>query len=98
MRLPTLFKQQRNKSYGYNPRYYSERKERIEQLKREKEAKSSDQSLFRTHGAKSLREDWRRVKSQTMEKNRRIRLVVIFVFLLLFFYTAVKLGALDILL
>jgi hypothetical protein len=33
-----------------------------------------------------------------MEKNRRIRLVVIFVFLLLFFYTAGKLGALDILL
>ncbi|MEJ6545795.1 MAG: hypothetical protein QNL89_05425 [Flavobacteriaceae bacterium] len=98
MRLPTLFKQNSNKSYGYSPRYYSERKERIERLKREKEASTADQSLFRTSGSKSFREDWRRQKSQAMEKNRRIRLAVIFVFLLLAFYTAVQMGGLDILL
>ena len=68
MRLPTLFKQNSNKSYGYSPRYYSERKERIERLKREKEASTADQSLFRTSGPKSFREDWRRQKSQAMEK------------------------------
>ena len=98
MRLPTLFKQNSNKSYGYSPPYYSERKERIERLKREKEASTADQSLFRTSGPKSFREDWRRQKSQAMEKNRRIRLAVIFVFLLLAFYTAVQMGGLDILL
>ena len=98
MRLPTLFKQNSNKSYGYSPRYYSERKERIERLKKEKEAATADQSLFITSGPKSFREDWRRQKSQAMEKNRRIRLAVIFVLLLLAFYTAVQMGGLDILL
>lgn len=98
MRLPTLFKQNRNKSYGYAPRYYNERKERIERLKKEKEAASADQSIFRTHGAKSFREDWRRQKSQAMEKNRKIRLGVIFIFLLLAFYALVQMGGLDILL
>ena len=95
MRLPTLFKLERNKSYGYAPRYYNERKERIEQLKREKEAASASQNIFRTHGPKSFREDWRKAKSQSMEKNRRIRLLVIFIFLLLGFYTAIQMGAID---
>lgn len=98
MRLPTLFKQNRNKSYGYSPRYYNERKERIEQLRREKEATAASESLFRNHGPKSFRADWRAQKSKAMEKNRRLRLAVIFIFLLLFFYTAIQFGALEIVL
>ena len=60
-------------------------KELEAQLKREKEAASATQNIFRNHGPKSFREDWRKAKSQSMEKNRRIRLIVIFIFLLLSF-------------
>ncbi|ETN97061.1 hypothetical protein SAMN04487906_2778 [Zhouia amylolytica] len=89
MRLPTLFKQQGNKSYSYTPRYYDERKERLEKLK-EKHSKKSDREYFEGYRRKSFREDWkanRRVKSNN---NSRVRFVVILILLLMFAYVALK--------
>jgi Flp pilus assembly protein TadB len=96
MRLPTLFKQQKNRTYSYEPRYYNERKERIERLKKEKEARegasTDSKDYFRRNAARSFREDWRRKKSQAQDKNRRIRFFVILIFLFLMFYAAVQSG------
>ncbi|MEB8329593.1 hypothetical protein OO009_09505 [Flavobacteriaceae bacterium KMM 6897] len=94
MRLPSLFKLSRNKSYNYSPRYYNERKERLEKLRKSKEAKP-DQEYFSGYRKKSFREDWRTVKSVQSDRNRRLRFIVILIFLLIFAYAAVKYGKID---
>jgi len=94
MRLPTLFKQNRNKSYNYTPRYYDERKERIENLKKAKAARS-DSDYFKGYRKKSFREDWKTMKSMDRNKNSQFRFFVILIFLLIFAYTAIKYGKLD---
>jgi len=60
MRLPTLFKQPKNKSYNYTPRYYDERKERIANLIKQKEAKTNEE-YFNGYRKKSYRDDWKSV-------------------------------------
>lgn len=97
MRLPTLFKQNRNKAYNYAPRYYNERKERIDKLLREKEARekresASQDDFFTANRKKSFRDDWKTVKSEAETKNSRIRFVVVLIFLLIFAYAAITYG------
>ncbi|MEE9364918.1 MAG: hypothetical protein V3U92_20135 [Cellulophaga sp.] len=89
MRLPTLFRQNRNKSYDYTPRYYNERKERIASLMKAKEAKPN-KDYFEGYRKKSFRDDWKAKKSEEMDKNRKIRFVVIFIFLLIFTYALLR--------
>ncbi|MEK6154928.1 hypothetical protein WIW50_16785 [Flavobacteriaceae bacterium 3-367] len=94
MRLPTLFKQHRNKSYNYTPRYYDERKERIENLRKEKAARS-DTEYFKGYRRKSFREDWKTIKSMDRNRNSQLRFFIILIFLLIFAYAAIKYGKLD---
>ena len=94
MRLPTLFRQGRNKTYNYTPRYYDERKERIANLIKEKDAKA-DKEYFKKYRKNSFRDDWKTKKSIEMDKSRKIRFGFILVFLLIFVYTAIKYGKLD---
>lgn len=95
MRLPTLFKLNRNRSYNYSPRYYDERKERLEKLRKAKAAKP-DQAYFSGYRKKSFREDWKTVKSTESNRNRRLRFYVILIFLLIFAYAAIKYGKIDV--
>lgn len=96
MRLPTLFKQQKNRTYSYEPRYYNERKERIERLKKDKEARehsaADSKDYFTRNASRSYREDWRRKKSVAQSKDRKIRFFVILVILLLVFYATIQGG------
>lgn len=94
MRLPTLFKQNRNKTYNYTPRYYDERKERIENLKQQKEGRTNE-DYFRGYRRKSYREDWKTVRSKKSDKDSRIRLMVIFILLFMFALAAIKYINLD---
>ncbi|WP_340199138.1 hypothetical protein [Ascidiimonas sp. W6] len=89
MKLPTLFKQHRNKSYSYTPRYYDERKERIERLIKSKEVKH-DEDYFEGYRKKSYREDWKAVRNAKADKNSRLRFYVILAFLIMFAAAAVK--------
>ncbi len=97
MRLPTLFKLSRNKSYNYTPRYYNERQERIDKLRKAKAAKT-DQEYFKGYRKKSYREDWKTMKSMDRNKNSRLRFFVILIILFAFAYAAIKYGKLDFLL
>jgi len=45
-RLPSLFKNRRAKSFEFQPRYYSERKERLENLQKQY-AEEQSNTLFR---------------------------------------------------
>ena len=94
MRLPSLFKQHKNKSYNYTPRYYDERKERIENLIKQKEAKTND-DYFGGYRRKSYREDWKSVRNKKTDKDARLRLYVIVILLMMFTYVALRYVNLD---
>ena len=82
MRLPTLFKQNKNKSYGYKPRYYDERKERLDRL-HEKHHGAKDLTSIKGSFKRraSFRDDWKTVTKEADKKESQFRLVVIFVIL-----------------
>lgn len=94
MKLPTLFKQRGNKSYGYTPRYYDERKERLEELKKKHEPRS-DEDYFKGYRRKSFREDWKTQRKSATSLNGRIRFLVILAFLIMFAYVALRTINLD---
>jgi Flp pilus assembly protein TadB len=79
MRLPTLFKQNKNKTFGYKPRHYDERKERLDRLHEKhhgaKDATSIKGSFKRRA---SFRDDWKTVTKEKDEKQSQVRLIVIF--------------------
>ena len=95
MRLPTLFKQNRNNYYNYKPRYYNARKERIENLKKAKEARLSEEKLKGAHRKRNFREEWETMKSMDRSQNSQLRFVIILIFLLFFAYAVIKYGKLD---
>lgn len=84
MRLPTLFKQNKNKTFGYKPRHYDERKERLERLHEKhhgaKDATSIKGSFKRRS---SFKNDWKAEAKETDQKQSQMRLIVIFVLLVL---------------
>ncbi len=94
MRLPTLFKQNRPKAYNYTPRYYDERKERLEDLKKQKEVKSND-DYFEGYRRKSYREDWKSIRNKKADKTSRLRLYVIVILLFMFTVVALRYINLD---
>lgn len=94
MKLPTLFKQNRNKKYSYAPRHWDERKERIENLRKEKAA-GEKADYFNQARRKSFREDWRAAKSNEANKNSKVRFIIILIILLGIAYVAIMYGKID---
>jgi hypothetical protein len=94
MRLPSLFRLHRNKTYNYTPRYYDERKERLDNLRKQKEAKN-DKDYFKGYRKKSFREDWKTVKSMDRNRNSRLRFIIILILLFMFAYATIKYGKID---
>ncbi|GLB52309.1 hypothetical protein NBRC110019_13480 [Neptunitalea chrysea] len=88
MKLRVLFKQHRNKSFNYKPRYYNERKERLDSLKRQYN-KVSDVDYVPKRRT-SFREDWKTQRKDLNDKNSRVRLIVILVFLLMAAYVVLR--------
>ncbi len=94
MKLPTIFKQHKNRRYQYTPRYYDERKERLEELKRKKDSKSDvDYKIERRR--KTYRESWKAARKTEYERNSRIRIWVIFIFLLILVWLLLRYGKLG---
>ena len=94
MRLPSLFRLHRNKTYNYTPRYYDERKERLDKLRKQKEVEN-DKDYFKGYRKKSFREDWKTVKSMDRNKNSRLRFIIILILLFMFTFAAIKYGKID---
>ena len=87
MRLPTIFKQHRNKTFDYYPRYYDERKERLEKIKAKyRDVESSDNSEEKFVRRSSYRDSWARKRNEKVKKNAEIRLVLILVLMVVATY------------
>ena len=94
MALRSMFKAHKNKTYNYAPRFYNARKERLDNLLKEKEVKS-DAEYVKGYRRSSYRDGWKTQKSKGLNVNRRLRFIVILIFLLIFAYAAIKYGKLD---
>ena len=79
------FKSRANYVFDYKPRYYDERKERLENLKK-KYATDGVEGDFKTTLIKSgLKTDWKRNKHVAHDKKANIRLALIIAILVGFF-------------
>lgn len=88
MKLRVLFKQERNKSFNYKPRYYDERKEKLDAIKKKYEPEEGDN--FKTRKRTSFRDDWKTQRKALNDGNSRVRFLVILAFLLMFAFIALR--------
>ena len=91
--LFSFFKQNKNKQFNYTPRYYDERKERLDNLKRKYgklEGEDYEEGNKTRHTRTSFRDDWKQNSKIKTNKNTRIRLLVIITFLLIATYIALN--------
>ena len=56
--LFSFFKQRKNKTYNYTPRYYDERKERLENLKK-KHGLIEDETENKSYRGVNFRDQWK---------------------------------------
>ena len=90
MRLPTIFKQNRNKSFDYTPRYYDERKERLEKLYKKHHGTKEGESKETFVRRETFRDSWYRRKHEKTSRNSRIRTAIIAVALIAIVYRLYK--------
>jgi hypothetical protein len=76
------FKSRANYVFDYKPRYYDERKERLEKLKKQYENVDDNEEDFKPSLIKSgLKTDWQRSKHLAHDKKANLRLALIIVIL-----------------
>ncbi len=72
------FKSRPNYVFDYKPRYYDERKERLEKLKQKYSNNGTNDANFKSSIIKnSLKQDWNRSKHIAHDKKSNLRLAVI---------------------
>jgi len=90
MRIPSLFKTSQPKGFSFNPRYYDERKERIEKklrvAKKEIELSKNNDTVVKG----GLQSAWRQNKTHTERKKSNVRVLFIASILILIFYMLLR--------
>lgn len=82
--LSSPFKPRKHYVFNYKPRFYDERKERLDKLKKQAQAEqNSDYSIG--FSKSELKDQWSRAKSTGTDRNTSIRLAVIIALLVGFF-------------
>jgi len=75
-KLPSIFKQNRPRAFGYKPRYYDARKERIEEMKKKYKDEGTE-SKSREALREQLQNEWRghRARANTASNYRLIAIL-----------------------
>ncbi|MGK0407523.1 MAG: hypothetical protein ACJAZH_001342 [Roseivirga sp.] len=85
-KLPSFIKLNRNRSFDFKPRYYSERKERLEEVKRKYER---EKEISVANGER-LREDlgtkWQDTRQTKVNSSNRVLLLIIIALLAITYY------------
>jgi hypothetical protein len=85
-KLPSFIKLNRNRSFEFKPRFYSERKERLDELKRKYEREKENSAA----NADRLREDmgvkWQDARQTKVNSSNRTLLLIIIALLTLTYY------------
>ena len=76
--LKSLFRQEKNRTYDYQPRYYNERKERLENLEKKYHGNQAQKEEY-TMDRRALRAAWNldKKKSERSFNTRFIKIAVI---------------------
>ncbi|SNR30343.1 hypothetical protein SAMN06265371_10123 [Lutibacter agarilyticus] len=73
-----LFKPRSHYVFDYKPRYYDERKERLQKLKREHQADEADENTPTIRLTKNnLKNDWVKNKRSAADRSTTLRLAII---------------------
>lgn len=75
-----FFKPRTHYEFNYKPRYYDERKERLEQLKNKYDSENNpelDETTRIRLTKNNLKSDWIRAKKSTADRNTALRLAII---------------------
>lgn len=85
-KLPSIFKQNQPRAFGYRPRYYDARKERLEEMKKKYSSTEADEQAEGREALRvKLREEWRGHRAKASSASN-VRLIVILGFLFLIAY------------
>lgn len=84
-KLPSFIKQNRHKTFEFKPRYYSERQERLEEIKRKYEREKG-----KPEKSESLREDlsakWKDARQTKVNSSNRTLMFIIIALLSITYY------------
>ncbi|NKI32824.1 hypothetical protein [Croceivirga thetidis] len=94
MRL-SVFKKIRNKSFNYVPRYYDERKERLEQLRKKYENLPDDTTFANKRKSINFRDEWLERKEYKAAGNSSARFFVILAILFFAAYLIIRYFGLE---
>ncbi len=75
-KLPSFIKQNRHKSFDFKPRYYSERKERLEEIKRKYEKELSPEAKNASL-RQNLNSTWQDARQTKVNSSNRMLLFII---------------------
>tara|TARA_B100000378_G_C17888896_1_gene358447 strand:- start:139 stop:426 length:288 start_codon:yes stop_codon:yes gene_type:complete len=84
-RLPSVFKLHKAKPFEFTPRFYDERRERLEEIRKKYEAEGKSTDSMRTLERGSLKSEWGNKESRSAKvgsSNRMLLIIVIALFAL----------------
>ena len=73
----SAFKSRKHYVFDYKPRYYDERKERIENLKKKYSGGNDTDSTRITFSKSNLRNEWSKAKKPAVDRRTTLRLAII---------------------
>ena len=86
-KLPSFIRQNKHKNFEFKPRYYDERKERIDELRKKYGAKKGDNSSL---GGERLRDDlarkWRDNRQTKVKSSNRTLIYIVLSLLAITYY------------
>lgn len=85
-KLPSFFKQNQHKRFDYSPRFYDERKERIEEMRKKYGGTESSEKFSGDNFRLRMNSEWRNSGSRKKSSGANMRLVVIVLVLFLISY------------
>jgi hypothetical protein len=85
-KLPSFFKQNQHRRFEYSPRFYDERKERIEEMRKKYGGEESAEKFSSTNFRMRMNSEWRNSGSRKGSRGTSLRLVVIVLALFLISY------------
>ncbi len=86
-KLPSFIKQNKHKSFEFKPRYYDERKERIEELRKKYgKSEAKDPKAEKERFRENLSSRWQDTRQTKVNSSNRTLLLIIVALLALTYY------------
>ncbi|PTM03902.1 MAG: hypothetical protein DA405_09075 [Bacteroidetes bacterium] len=85
-KLPSFIKQNRHKAFEFKPRYYDERQERLDKLKRKYEREKQIKKTNGEHMRENLSNSWQDARQTKVNSSNRMLMVIILALLSITYY------------